>query len=67
MTVREISNKIGLTPKATERAVAKLYRKDLIQRAPSRTRSYLCDGKMIVLGLLVIVAELKEKLDSLVL
>lgn len=64
MTVKEIATETGLTSKATERAVAKLLEKGLISRAPFRSRSYICDGKEIVLGLLVTVAELKERLEK---
>ena len=55
---------MDLTSKAAERAVAKLVKKGLIQRAPYRTRSYLCGSKEILLGLLVIMAELKARLDK---
>ena len=64
MTVGEISGEVGLTSKATERAVAKLLEKKLIQRAPFRARSYFCDSKEILLGLLVTVQNLKERLDK---
>jgi predicted transcriptional regulator len=64
MTVGEISIEVGLTSKATERAVAKLLEKELIQRAPFRARSYSCDSKEILLGLLVTVQNLKERLDK---
>jgi predicted transcriptional regulator len=64
MTVREISGELGLTPKATERAVAKLLDKRLIQRAPFRQRSYTCDSKEILLGLLVNLGELQKRLEK---
>jgi predicted transcriptional regulator len=64
MTVREISGELGLTPKATERAVAKLLDKGLIQRAPFRQRSYTCDSKEILLGLLVNLGELQKRLEK---
>ena len=64
MTVREISGELGLTPKATERAVAKLLEKGLIQRAPFRQRSYTCDSKEILLGLLVNLSELQKRLEK---
>jgi len=64
MTVGETSSEVGLTSKATERAVAKLLEKGLIQRAPFRARSYSCDSKEILLGLLVTVQNLKERLDK---
>jgi len=64
MTVREISVELGLTPKATERAVAKLLEKGLIQRASFRQRSYTCDSKEILLGLLLTLNELQERLEK---
>ena len=62
-TVGEISSEVGLTAKATERAVAKLVGKELIQRAPFRARSYYCDNKEILLGLLVTVQDLRDRLN----
>jgi predicted transcriptional regulator len=64
MTVREISGELGLTLKATERAVAKLLEKWLIQRAPFRQRSYTCDSKEILLGLLLTLNEMRERLEK---
>ena len=64
MTVREISVELSLTPKATERAVAKLLEKGLIQRAPFRQRSYTCDSKEILLGLLLTLNDLQERLEK---
>ena len=65
LTVKEISNEVGFTQKATERAVAKLLQKGLIKRAPFRQRSYNCDNKDIVLSILLTVTELKERLDKI--
>ena len=64
MTVGEISTEVGLTSKATERAVAKLLEKNLIYRAPFRARSYTSDSKEIILGLLVVVQNLRDRLDK---
>ena len=64
MTVREISIELSLTPKATERAVAKLLEKGLIQRAPFRQRSYTCDSKEILLGLLLTLNDLQDRLEK---
>ena len=63
MSVKELSTELSLTPKATERAVAKLVDKALIQRASFRQRSYTCDSKQVLLGLLVGQADLKDRLD----
>lgn len=65
MTVREIATEIGLTPKATERAVAKLLEKDLIQRSPFRDGSYTCDSREVLLGLMLETMDLREKLAEL--
>jgi predicted transcriptional regulator len=62
LTVSEISSEVGMSSKATERAVAKLLQKELIQRAPFRARSYNCDSKEIFLGLLLTVQNINEKL-----
>lgn len=65
MSVKELATELSLTPKATERAVAKLYDKGLIQRASFRQRSYTCDSKQILLGLMLLTMEQQEKLDKL--
>ncbi|UCH58054.1 MAG: hypothetical protein JSV18_03935 [Candidatus Bathyarchaeota archaeon] len=64
MTVREIAGEVGLTSKATERAVAKLLEKNLIQRTPFRAQSYTCDSKEILLGLLLAVSDLTERMEK---
>jgi predicted transcriptional regulator len=64
MTVKEIASELGLTPKATERAVAKLLEKGLIQRAPFKQRSYICDSKEILLGLLLTLTDLQKRLGK---
>jgi len=53
-----------MTPKATERAVAKLVEKGLIQRAPFRQRSYTCDSRQVILGMLLTVMELQDRLEK---
>lgn len=58
MTVKELSGELDLTPKATERAVAKLLEKGLIQRNKFRERTYMCDSRKILLSLLTVTAEL---------
>lgn len=64
MTVKEISGELGFTQKAAERAVAKLLEKELIQRASFRHRSYNCDNKEILLGLLLNLNELQDRLEK---
>ena len=64
MTVRELAGELGMTAKATERAVAKLVEKDLVQRSPFRQRSYTCDSKQVLLGMLLTIMELEERLEK---
>lgn len=63
MTIKEISGEIDLTAKATERAVAKLLEKGLIQRAPFRDGAYACDSKQVLLGMIVVISDLYEDLE----
>ncbi|MCW4050060.1 MAG: MarR family transcriptional regulator [Candidatus Bathyarchaeota archaeon] len=60
MTVKDISSELELTPKATERAVAKLLEKGLVQRSTFREGSYNCDSKQVLLSLLMTTIELTE-------
>jgi len=58
MTVKEISEELALTPKATERAVAKLLEKDMVQRNPFKDGGYNVDAKGVVMMLLATGMEL---------
>jgi DNA-binding MarR family transcriptional regulator len=60
MTVRALAKELELTPKATERAVAKLVEKGLIQKSTFKGGSYHCDSKQILLSLLITNLELYE-------
>jgi len=64
MTIREISSEVELTAKATERAVAKLLEKGLIQRTPFRDGAYTCDSKQVLLGLLLVTGDLYQRLEE---
>lgn len=64
MTIREISSEVELTAKATERAVAKLLEKSLIQRTPFRDGAYTCDSKQVLLGLLLVTGDLYQRLEE---
>jgi len=64
MTIREISSEIELTAKATERAMAKLLQKGLIQRTPFRDGAYTCDSKQVLLGLLLVASDLYQSLKE---
>lgn len=64
MTIREVSSEIELTAKATERAVAKLLQKGLIQRTPFRDGAYTCDSKQVLLGLLLVTSDLYQSLEK---
>ena len=63
-TVKEIASELNMTSKATERAVAKLLKKRLIQRSQFREGSYTCDTKQILFGLLLVTKEHQERLDK---
>lgn len=65
MTIKELSAELNLTPKATERAMAKLLEKGLIQRTPFRDGGYTCDGNLILLSLLLATSEIHERLSRL--
>ena len=64
MTVKELSGELDLTPKATERAVAKLLDKGLVQRNKFRERTYMCDSKKILLSLLVVTTDLYQDYEK---
>jgi len=64
MTIREVSSEVELTAKATERAVAKLLQKGLIQRTPFRDGAYTCDSKQVLLGLLLVTSDLYQSLEE---
>ena len=64
LSVKELSTELSLTPKATERAVAKLLEKNLIQRSPFKDGGYTCDAKQIVLSLLVTVSDMYEDYEK---
>lgn len=64
LSVKELSTELSLTPKATERAMAKLLEKNLIQRSPFKDGGYTCDAKQIVLSLLVTVSDMYEDYEK---
>lgn len=64
MTVKELAGELDLTPKATERAVAKLLDKGLIQRNVFREGTYLCDSRKILLSLLMVTVELYQDYEK---
>ncbi len=64
MTVKELSGELELTPKAAERAVAKLLDKGLIQRNVFRERTYMCDSRKILLSLLRVTVELYQDYEK---
>lgn len=65
MAVKEIAEEVGFTYKATERALAKLLKKRLIQRTPFRDGSYICDNKHVLLSLLLKTMDLIENIEDL--
>jgi predicted transcriptional regulator len=58
MTVKEMSEELALTPKATERAVSKLMEKDMVQRSNFRDGGYNVDAKGVLMVLLAATMEL---------
>lgn len=64
MTVKEISSAVDLSAKATERAVAKLMEKGLIQRTPFRDGAYSCDSKRVLIGLMLVIADDYERIKK---
>jgi len=64
MSVKEISEEIALSQKATERAMARLIQKGLIQRTPFRDGAYICDSRQVLLGLLQLTVDLHERLTK---
>jgi len=60
MTIKEIASDVDKTPKAIERAAAKLLEKDLIHRSPFRNGAYTCDNRQILLALMVTLSEIYE-------
>jgi predicted transcriptional regulator len=64
MTVREISEYLDLTNKATERAIAKLVDKDLVKRSTFREASYKVDANGMLVSLLLALTELYEEYEK---
>lgn len=64
MSVKEISEEIDLSQKATERAMARLLQKGLIQRTPFRDGAYICDSRQVLIGLLQLTVDLHERLKK---
>lgn len=63
MAVKEIAEEVGMTPKATERAVAKLLKKGIIQRTPFREGAYTCDSRQVLIGLTLVTSDLYENIE----
>ncbi|MBN1682205.1 hypothetical protein JW865_01465 [Candidatus Bathyarchaeota archaeon] len=64
MSVKELSTEINLTPKATERALSKLFEKELVQRNPFKDGGYYCDVKDVVLYILFKMIELNDDFEK---
>ena len=64
MTVREISEYLDLTNKATERAIAKLLDKDIVKRSTFREASYKVDVNEILVTLFIVLTELYEEYEK---
>jgi predicted DNA-binding transcriptional regulator len=64
MTVREMAAELDLTGKATERAVAKLLDKGLIQRSTFREGTYVCESRLILISMLRVLTDLFEEYEE---
>jgi len=64
LTIKEISEGLLLTYKATERAIAKLLEKGLIQRLPFKEGAYICDTKQVLLCLLLACTDMNIQLEK---
>ena len=64
VTVKELAGELDLSHKATERAVAKLLDKGLIQRNMFREGTYMCDSRKILLSLLMVTTELYQDYEE---
>lgn len=60
MTVREVSEHLALTTKATERAIAKLVDKGLVMRSTFREASYKVDSNELMVSFLLAITELYD-------
>ncbi|MBD3204805.1 MarR family transcriptional regulator [Candidatus Bathyarchaeota archaeon] len=60
MTVREVSEHLDLTTKATERAIAKLVDKGLVMRSTFREASYKVDSNELMVSFLLAITELYD-------
>ncbi len=65
MTVREISEHLELTTKATERAIAKLVDKGLVIRSTFREASYKVDSNEMMISFLLAITELYDKYQKI--
>jgi len=60
MSVREVSEHLELTTKATERAIAKLVDKGLVIRSTFREASYKVDSNELMISFLLAITELYD-------
>jgi DNA-binding MarR family transcriptional regulator len=65
MTVKEVSEHLELTTKATERAIAKLVDKGLVTRSTFREASYKVDQNEMMISFLLSITELYEKYQKI--
>jgi DNA-binding MarR family transcriptional regulator len=63
-TVKEMADENNLTEKATERAVAKLLDKGLVDRSPFRDGGYSVDSRKILLSLFRTVTILHQDYEK---
>jgi len=65
MTIKEIAERLGMTRKAVERAVDKLYRKGLIERVRYMEGHYRCSIRKMVTYLITACTELHRELERM--
>ena len=64
LTPKMVAEDLGITPKSVERAIDKLFRKDLISRSRLLRGHYTCDLRRIILSLLIMVQDLYRRLEN---
>ena len=65
MTIKELSERLGMTRKAVERAVDKLHKKGLVERSRYMGGHYRCSVRRMVSYLIFACTELRRSLEEL--
>ena len=64
LTPKMVAEDLGITPKSAERAIDKLFRKDLIMRSPLLKGHYICDVRRIIPCILLMLQDLYKSLEK---